>query len=244
MTTAIILAGGLGTRLRSVVSDLPKPMAPVAGRPFLEHLLDYWIAQGISRFILSVGYRSEAIVGHFGDSYKTATLNYSVEESPLGTGGAVLLAAKQLDPDTPFLLVNGDTYFEVELPALQDFSQNNNADLCFSLFRSTDKDRYMGMDVLPDGRIAALKASTGTEILMNGGVYWLHPRILRDFSCLPGDRISLEDDIFPKAQGLGCRFFGLEFASTFIDIGVPADYHRAQTLLSNGAPDLLSEQQT
>jgi D-glycero-alpha-D-manno-heptose 1-phosphate guanylyltransferase len=241
MTTAIVLAGGLGTRLRSVVPDLPKPMAPVAGRPFLEHLLDYWIGQGISHFVLSVGYRSEAIVGHFGNSYKAATLNYSVEDIPLGTGGAVLLAAKQLDPDTPFLLVNGDTFFEVGLPTLQRFSQNKNADLCFSLFRSTDKDRYMGIDVLPNGRIATLKATVGTGLLVNGGVYWLHPRILRDFSCLPGDRISLEDDIFPKAQSLGRRFFGLEFASTFIDIGVPTDYHRAQTLLGAGAHDLPSE---
>jgi len=232
MTTAIILAGGLGTRLRSVVSELPKPMAPVAGRPFIEHLLDYWIAQGITRFILSVGYRSEAIIEHFGHGYKDADLDYAIETHPLGTGGAALLAASQLDSDMPFLLLNGDTYFAIGLESLKAFSREKDADLCFSLFRSPDKDRYMGMDVLPDGRIRSLKITGDAEILMNGGVYWLRPQILRDFTCLPGDRLSLEEDIFPAILTSEQRVYGLEFASTFVDIGVPADYHRAQTLLS------------
>ena len=104
MTTAVILAGGLGTRLRSAVPDLPKPMAPVAGRPFLEHLLDYWIAQGINRFVLSVGYRHESIVDHFGVAYKSAELLYAIEETPLGTGGALLLAAGKVAAGESFLV--------------------------------------------------------------------------------------------------------------------------------------------
>ena len=114
MPSAVILAGGLGTRLRSVVSDVPKPMAPVGGRPFLEYQLEYWINQGISRFVLSVGYRHEAITEHFGSRYKGVELEYAVEEQPLGTGGGLLLAAEKLKQDTPFLLLNKDTYFKTD----------------------------------------------------------------------------------------------------------------------------------
>ena len=96
MTTAIILAGGLGTRLREAVPDLPKPMAPVNGRPFLEYLIDYWIEQGVKRFVMSVGYLHQDIVRHFGYRYRGVEIDYSVEESPLGTGGALLLASSKL----------------------------------------------------------------------------------------------------------------------------------------------------
>ena len=115
MTTAIILAGGLGTRLRSTVPDLPKPMAPIAGRPFLAHQMDHWIGQGVSRFVLSVGYRHEAISSHFGRRFHGAAIDYVVETSPLGTGGAVKLATAGLPRDEYTLLLNGDTYFDVPL---------------------------------------------------------------------------------------------------------------------------------
>ena len=118
MTSAIILAGGLGTRLRGVVPDLPKPMAPIGGRPFLEYQLDYWINQGVSQFVLSVGYLHGAIVDHFGDRYKGAKLDYVIEKTPLGTGGGFLLAAEKLGKNDPFLLLNGDTYFAVDLKKL------------------------------------------------------------------------------------------------------------------------------
>ena len=116
MTTAIILAGGLGTRLRGTLPDLPKPMAPVAGRPFLAHQLDHWIAQGVVRFVLSVGYRAVAISNHFGDRYRGVPIDYVVEPAPLGTGGALALAATKLRSNEPALLLNGDTYFDVDFP--------------------------------------------------------------------------------------------------------------------------------
>ena len=97
MTTAIVLAGGLGTRLRTVVPDWPKPMAPVAGKPFLTYLLDYWIGQGIDHFVLSVGYRHEAIIDYFGDSYHGVLIDYVIETEPLGTGGALRMAARHCD---------------------------------------------------------------------------------------------------------------------------------------------------
>jgi len=230
VTSAIILAGGLGTRLRSAVPDLPKPMAPIGGQPFLEHQLDYWIKQGVSRFVLSVGYRHEVIVDHFGNSYKDADLDYVIEKIPLGTGGGLLLAAEKIGLDEPFLLLNGDTYFAVDLKTLIEFSQANDADWCFSLFRTHEEGRYMGMDISPQGNIVSLKSGTGH--LANGGVYWVNPRALLSETLSPDEKVSLEDDIFPAAMASGQRLFGIEFPGTFIDIGVPDDYHRAPALLT------------
>jgi D-glycero-alpha-D-manno-heptose 1-phosphate guanylyltransferase len=233
VTTAIILAGGFGTRLRSAVPDLPKPMAPIGSRPFLEYQLDYWIAQEVSHFILSVGYRYEAIIDHFGNNYKGAELNYVIEKIPLGTGGGLLLAAEEIDNDAPFLLLNGDTYFAADLKTLTQFSQENEADWCFSLFRTNEEGRYMGMGVSPQGQITSLKSGIGDpDRLANGGVYWVHPRALRGGGFVSGDKISLEDDIFPAAMTSGDRLFGVEFSGAFIDIGVPDDYHRAPELLA------------
>ena len=114
---AVVLAGGLGTRLRAAVSDVPKPMAPVGGRPFLERLLDYWIGQGVRRAVLAVGYMYDTIRRHFGDEYRGCAIAYSIENHPLGTGGA-LIQALPLVQDPTFLVLNGDTYFAVPLDAL------------------------------------------------------------------------------------------------------------------------------
>ncbi len=233
MVSAVILAGGLGTRLRSVVPDFPKPMAPISGRPFLEYQLDYWINQGVNHFVLSIGYRHEVITNHFGNRYKDAKIDYVIEETPLGTGGGLLLAAEKIGKDEHFLLLNGDTYFAVDLKTLTEFSQAKDADWCFSLFHANEKGRYMGMDVSPQGQITLLKSGTGHPgRLANGGVYWVHPRALRGGRFASGDKASLEDDIFPAAMASGQRLFGIEFPGTFIDIGVPDDYHRAPALLA------------
>ena len=233
MTSAIILAGGLGTRLRSAVPDLPNPMAPINGRPFLEYQLDYWIAQGVSRFVLSVGYRHEMIVTHFGASYKGAELIYAIEPSPLGTGGALLLAAEKLGADESCLVLNGDTYFALDLQTLVAFARQHDADWCFSLFHPTEEGRYMGMDVSPQGKITSLKSGSGRPGRpANGGVYWLHPRALRNCGFAAGKKFSLEDDLAPAAVAAGQRVYGCEFPGTFIDIGVPEDYRRAATLLA------------
>lgn len=232
MTAAIILAGGLGTRLRSVVPDLPKPMAPVAGRPFLEILLDYWIDQGVDRFILSVGYRHDAIVGHFGKRYRNADLDYVIEQSPMGTGGGFLLAVEKLARDDYFLLLNGDTYFAVDLEALKQFAATADADWCFALFRANEEGRYMGMEVDAGGAIGALKSGTGQPgRLANGGVYLISPRALVGCAYQAGEKVSLENDILPSAKSAGQRLFGKEFTGNFIDIGVPHDYEFAYTLL-------------
>ena len=232
MTSALVLAGGLGTRLRSAVPDLPKPMAPVSGRPFLEHLLDYWILQEVHHFVLSVGYRHEIIINHLGNNYKGAKIDYVIEDEPLGTGGGLLLGTQKIDLDKPFLVLNGDTFFAVNLNKLIAFSTFHNTDWCFSLFSSTESGRYLGMDISPQGVITSLKSAT-TQLgkLANGGVYLIHPRALHAIGFLPGDKCSLEEEIFPAAFALGQRMMGIEFVGSFIDIGVPTDYNRASKLL-------------
>jgi D-glycero-alpha-D-manno-heptose 1-phosphate guanylyltransferase len=234
MTSAIILAGGLGTRLRSAVPDLPKPMAPIAGRPFLAYQLDYWIRQGVDRFVLAVGYRHESIVAHFGGSYRGATIDYSIEREPLGTGGGLLLALdKVAQTRQPFLLLNGDTYFEVELASLQEFHRRKQAQWTFALFRCAQEGRYMGMEIDPDARITSLRSGSGQPgRLANGGVYLVSPGAAWAGSWRAGDALSLEDDLLPAAFEAGGRLYGLECSGAFIDIGIPEDYRRAPGLLA------------
>lgn len=258
VTSAIILAGGLGTRLRGVLPDMPKPMAPVGGRPFLEYQLDYWMTQGISRFVLSVGFRHEVIVDHFGHHYRDAKLDYVIEQTPLGTGGGLLLAAKKMEKDAPFLLLNGDTYFAVDLKTLTEFARANDADWCLSLFRVNEEGRYMGVDLSPQGRITSLKSGAGLASstsgsercaagsghpgrLANGGVYWIHPRASTGGRFRAGDSVSLEEGILPAAQEGGARLFGIEFTGPFMDIGVPDDYQRAPALLERIQPYVKSD---
>ena len=230
VTTAVILAGGLGTRLRGVVSDVPKPMAPVRGRPFLEHQMDFWLGQGVRRFVLAVSYKHEAITGHFGARYREAELTYVVEETPLGTGGGLLLAARGLSET--FLVLNGDTFFDVDLPALTEFHRARASSWTFALFRSAETGRYMGMDVDAHGRVTALKSASATPgKTVNGGVYLAEPAALAASGYQAGQRASLEDDLFPGMMAAGCTLYGKVFDAPFIDIGIPDDYFRAATVL-------------
>ena len=227
---AVVLAGGLGTRLRTAVPDLPKPMAPVDGRPFLECLLDYWIAQGVTRFILSTGYRHEALSVHFGAAFHGAAICQVVEDRPLGTGGGLLLASGALTQTRPFLVLNGDTFFEVALKSLRDFHAARKADATLSLFRSPQQGRYAGMTLGNDGRIRSLSAGEKGE-LANGGVYLMERSLLEGGPWQPQSAVSLEEDILPFALRAGKRVYGMECAGRFLDIGVPEDYARAAAVL-------------
>ena len=233
---AIVLAGGLGTRLRAAVPDLPKPMAPVAGRPFLERLLDYWIGQGVQRVILSVGYRHEAIEKHFGKSHRRVPVRYAVEASPRGTGGGLLLAAEQLAGRDAFLVVNGDTWFEVPLPALAKFHASRRADLSLSLFRSPQQGRYTGLRLGRDGEVQSVGAGQ-RDGLANGGVYLMERSFLESGPRDASAPLSLEEDILPMALDGKKRVYGLECGGRFLDIGVPEDYARAAGLFEAQAAD-------
>jgi D-glycero-alpha-D-manno-heptose 1-phosphate guanylyltransferase len=231
---AIILAGGLGTRLRAAVPDLPKPMAPVAGRPFLERQLDYWIAQGVRRIILSVGYRHEVIRQHFGKSHRRVPIRYAIEDRPLGTGGGLLHAVEQLSGHEAFLVLNGDTWFEVPLKTLARFHESCRPDATLALFRSPQQGRYTGIDVGEDGAVLSFG---GVEKggLANGGVYLMERSLLEPGARAPAAvssaPVSLEEDILPLALGAKKRIYGLECGGRFLDIGVPEDYARAGALL-------------
>ena len=154
MTIALIFAGGLGTRLRSVVDDRPKPMAEVAGRPFLVYLMRYWSNQGIKKFILLVGYRAEQIKCYFGSTFEGCEVEYVQEQVPMGTGGALLLCQERNTLTEPFLLLNGDTYFAVSLQKLQGIAKQGAADWVLSLFPTKDTRRYMPINVEDSGRIS------------------------------------------------------------------------------------------
>lgn len=231
MTTAVVLAGGLGTRLREAVEDVPKPMAPIKGRPFLEYQLDYWVKQGVDRFILATGFMHEKIEAHFGREYKGTRVDYSVETTPLDTGGAILLAAQKLDEGRSFLLLNGDTFFTVPLAALRDFADARKADWTFSLFRVPANGRYTAVAIGDEGQIIALDARNDVRGLANGGVYWVSPQALSESGFSAGAKVSLEKEIFPAALAAGRRMYGMEFSGTFLDIGLPSDYYRAPEIL-------------
>ena len=232
ISTAIVLAGGLGTRLKGVLKGLPKPMAPIRDRPFLEYQMDFWIDQGISRFILSVGHLNQKISSHFGDSYRSVQINYVEENTPLWTGGGLLMAAKNLAE--PFLLLNGDTFFEVDLNDLFLFHNEHNAEWTMSLFRSKDLDRYLGVELSKTGEIVVLKSKQSKiDLLVNGGVYLINPSAISRLNLNPGIKSSLENQLLPSFLSLGGRLFGIECYGKFIDIGVPEDYYRAQKILKD-----------
>jgi D-glycero-alpha-D-manno-heptose 1-phosphate guanylyltransferase len=229
---AIILAGGKGTRLRAEVPDLPKPLAPVNGRPFLEHQMSYWIGQGVDRFILSVGYMAERIIETIRDRYCDATVDYAFEDQPLGTGGAVLFAMRRLSANEPFLIVNGDTFFDLPLSDLRRFHHDRNSSLTLGLFRTDDTHRYMGVSLDQDERLIALVAPDQRgEVWANGGVYMVSPGVLDGVAERFKGEVSLEVEIIPTLLGSKSAMYGFRHQGRFIDIGVPADYRRAADVL-------------
>lgn len=230
-TTAIVLAGGLGTRLRSLVREVPKPMAPVKGRPFLEHLLDYWIGQGVREFVLSVGYREDIIREHFRDRYRDAVIEYAIERRPLGTGGGLLLALRAKERPDPLLVLNGDTLFDVSLPALRAEHERSGAGVTLALHETSGGGRYSAVDVAADGRVAALcsRNSRTPARYVNGGVYVLGPRVFDGVETPPEATVSLEDELLPALIEQGIRVQGYPSEGSFIDIGLPDDYLRLES---------------
>ena len=225
---AFILCGGLGMRLRQVVSSVPKPMAPVVGRPFLEYLLDFWITQGVSDFVLAVGYKHESICQHFGQSYRGIPVSFSVEDAPLGTGGALLLALQRFPSKDSILLLNGDTYFEVSLIAMKETMEAKSADGVIALFEGQQDERYAGVALDDAGRIVSLSSQQSEGVrYFNGGVYLLGPEFFNESRWQREGTLSLETEWIPGALRAGMRIYGYPGNGPFIDIGVPEDYARA-----------------
>jgi D-glycero-alpha-D-manno-heptose 1-phosphate guanylyltransferase len=224
---ALILVGGEGTRLRSVLGDyLNKPMAPVAGKPFLEYLIIWLQKQSIDDIILCVGYKADIIQSYFdqGDNW-SVHLTYSHEASLLGTGGALKLA-EGLIHDHDFLVLNGDTFFDVSLGELIRFHQGVGATGTLALAQVENAQRYGAVHVDDTLKITgfAEKEAEQRAGFINGGIYVLTREIL---DTIPQRQVcSLERDVFPSL--VAGNLYGRPFPGFFIDIGVPADYERIQ----------------
>ena len=231
---AIILAGGLGTRLQPMVPDLPKPLAPIRGRPFLEYLLNYWEAQGINHFILSVGYKHNLILEYFGQKYKSADVSYSVEPKPLGTGGGLLLSVEKLESHEPFLVLNGDSFFAVKKNDLLKHHLELEADMTLSLVEVSENNRFGRITQNEEGWITSIESTShgSKNFLVNGGVYILAQNLLKTFKNRNSKNFSLEDELLPELFKDKKRVAGFLSKTTFIDIGVPQDYIRAAKILS------------
>lgn len=227
---AIILCGGLGTRLRSVVSEIPKPMAPIAGRPFLDFQLKYWAEQGIDRFILAVSYKAEYIMEYFGNSFQGIPVEYSVEEQPLGTGGAIREAMELLSDHEQFLLLNGDTFFDVILAELTTFHNAQSPVLTFSCYEVENNDRYTGLNVDEQQIVTGLdvKAGAGQSVKINGGVYLINRQKLAPYFSGQPEKHSFEQIVLPGIVA-DCGARAWTHQGYFIDIGIPRDFERAQT---------------
>lgn len=225
---AIVLAGGLGTRLRSVVTDLPKPMAPVAGRPFLAWILDRLAQAGFDCVVLAVGYRHEAIEHHFGNAYRGIALDYSVEERPMGTGGAIRLAADRIGA-WPVFVLNGDTFLDLDYRAMLDAHLQGRERMSMAVCQVADTTRYGALD-LQDGHVRGFleKGRPGPGFI-NAGTYLLSEGVL---DRIPRDEpFSFEQQLLvPEVSAIRPAVFASD--GLFIDIGVPEDYASAQQLFS------------
>ena len=221
---AIILAGGFGTRLQSVVNDVPKPMAPVCGRPFLAYVMESLRRAGIEHIILSVGYRSEVIMDYFGHQYSGIPITYCVEKEPLGTGGGIRLAAEYMQTESTFIL-NGDTYFDVDFGEIKSFHQANNFELSIALREVADTDRY-GAVKLHESRITGFteKGNGSSAGYINGGIYLANKTLLETIPLHVkySFEVELLQSKFEQFSFGGCPQNGY-----FIDIGIPEDYKRA-----------------
>jgi D-glycero-alpha-D-manno-heptose 1-phosphate guanylyltransferase len=228
ITEAIILAGGLGTRLRSVVSDLPKCMAPVNGKPFIAYVIDHLQQQGIEKLILSVGYKHETIVEFVNAQYSRVNVLYSIEEEPLGTGGAIKLSFG-LAAEENVVVTNGDTLYKINLQQLSSFHQQYNADCTLSLKPMKDFDRYGVVELNNDQSIASFKEKQFyAEGLINGGIYAINKNKFLQKE-LP-KKFSFEKDYLETLYNKR-KMYGIVQDEYFIDIGIPEDYEKAQAEL-------------
>jgi D-glycero-alpha-D-manno-heptose 1-phosphate guanylyltransferase len=224
---AVILAGGMGTRLKEMVPDKPKPMADINGRPFLEYLVNYLEENTISRIIFSLGFKADIIISYFKNRYKNIDIEYVVEDIPLGTGGGIVNALRKVTGTDVFIL-NGDTLFKIDLKKMARFHSSNEAFLTMALKKNETGSRYGSVIIDEAFQIKAFteKEQNAGNALINGGIYLLSKDNFLQES-LP-EKFSFEKDFLEK-YFLKKRFYGVPFDNYFIDIGTPSTYKLAQT---------------
>jgi D-glycero-alpha-D-manno-heptose 1-phosphate guanylyltransferase len=225
ITEAIILAGGLGTRLRSVIADMPKCMAPVNGTPFIAFVIDALKKQGVERFIFSLGYKSESIINFVETAYPNLDKVYAIENEPLGTGGAIKEACKKVN-GTNVLVLNGDTLFNANLKSLSHFHARQNADCTIALKPMINIERYGTVDINNRNVVIAFNEKRFCQKgLINGGIYCLNAKNFSNEN-FP-EVFSFEKEYLEKLFSVRAMF-GMIQDEYFIDIGIPEDYERAQ----------------
>jgi NDP-sugar pyrophosphorylase family protein len=225
---AVILAGGKGTRLRSVVGDRPKVLAEVCGRPFLAHLLDRLVEAEVRSAVLSTGYLAHSVQAAFGASYRDLPLTYCAETELRGTGGALRLAVQQVASDA-VLVMNGDSICRTDLLSFFRFFEDRQAKAAVVLVRKADVRRYGQVHTAPDGRVLGFveKGEAHGAGWINAGVYLFRREVLE---AIPDERpVSLEREVFPALVGQG--FVGYRQRSAFLDIGTPESYRRAEQFM-------------
>lgn len=223
ISECIVLAGGLGTRLRSVVADKPKCMAPVGQHPFLYYLLQYLHKQGITHAVLSLGYKSEQVIDWCNSTPLPLEVSFVIEPEPLGTGGAIMNALPALKGNE-FFITNGDTYFDVDLRIVAFFHKPGSLSLVLKPMREFDRYGSVEMDE-DNGRITAfLEKQHCKEGLINGGIYLTSVSYLSQLH-LPG-KFSFEKEVLETQ--VNKELYGFVSDTYFIDIGIPADYEQAQ----------------
>jgi D-glycero-alpha-D-manno-heptose 1-phosphate guanylyltransferase len=222
---AIVLAGGLGTRLRGVVADRPKVLADVAGRPFLTRVLDQLVAAGVRSAVVSTGYMADMIEAAIGTQYRGLSIRYSRENEPLGTGGAMRLALEKTMSD-PLLALNGDSFCDANIQTLCAYHNQKTARATLLLTSVEDTSRFGRVETNADGAVTRFEEKGGASVpgWINAGVYCLAREVIAG---IPASRaVSIEHEVFPTL--IGMAVYGFRVHSAFIDIGTPHSYAEAE----------------
>ncbi len=229
---AILLAGGLGTRLRSVVNDRPKPMAVIQGKPFMEYVIQELAGQGIDDIIFAVGYKGSMVEEYFTDGKKFGIhTSYAYEETLLGTAGAIKNAARHMTGQEVFVL-NADTFYRMDYHRLIRQRKDTELDMALVLREVEDVSRY-GQALLAEGMLTGFNEKTREQKAgtINGGVYLMRRDLINE---IPEGKVSLEQDMIPKWLSEGRRLGGFVNDGYFIDIGIPQDYYRFMDDIKKG----------
>ena len=223
---AVILAGGFGTRLKSLVKEVPKSMALINGKPFLEFQLNYLLKFGINKIVFSVGYKNEFIQSYFGSRFKTIAISYAIENEPLGTGGGIKNALKNIEGNEAYVL-NGDTMFEVDLLEYYNFHKKKDSKLSLSLRFLEDVSRFGSVETDSENRITGFyeKNFVKSSGYINGGIYIINRCFYENLNL--GTKFSIEHDCFEKIYKTE-KLFGFRCDDYFLDIGIPDDFNKAQ----------------
>jgi D-glycero-alpha-D-manno-heptose 1-phosphate guanylyltransferase len=224
----LLLVGGMGTRLRSVLSDKPKPLAPIGGVAFLELLVLQLRSQGLRQLVMCTGFYADQIKEQFADGRKwDVTVDYSEESRPLGTAGAIKLAERFVSQASDFLVMNGDSFLELDLRRLIRFHREHGGLASIAVRQVPDAARYGTVHLDEENRVVGFGEKMGIPEpgVINGGVYVFKRQV---FQHIPDEPSSLEKDVLPGLLSEGV--FALEQNGLFIDIGTPEDYARAQSL--------------